>query len=259
MNKAHIISLNTQAHFLSKNLEIHLLEITFFANAKALIFAGLFFQGEEANDWYKTGNNILLDELSEQILPDGGNFELSPMYHSIILEDLLDLYNLYILFEITPPNGLEAKISKMINWLVIMCHPDGEISFFNDAALNNTPTVEELLRYAKRLGFVQQKPLPLISHLKESGYSRVSLKKAVAIIDRAAVGPDYIPGHAHADTLSFELSIFSHRVVVNSGTSIYGIGKRKNSTKITFAHSTVVIDNENSSEIWAGFSSGSKS
>ena len=31
--------------------------------------------------------------------------------------------------------------------------------------------------------------------------------KVVAIIDVAKIGPDYLPGHGHADTLSFELSI----------------------------------------------------
>jgi len=253
LNKAHIISLNTQACFLSKNLETHLLGNHLFANAKALMFAGLFFHGGETSIWYKTGHKIFSNELSEQILSDGGNFELSTMYHSIILEDLLDLYNLHKLFKIIPPNGIELAINKMINWLVIMCHPDGEISFFNDAAFDNTPPVEELLKYAKRLGFMQQKSLSLLSHLNESGYSRVSLNNAVAIIDRAAVGPDYLPGHAHADTLSFELSIFSHRVVVNSGTSIYGIGNERIRQRGTFAHATVVIDNENSSEIWSGF------
>ena len=38
--------------------------------------------------------SILKKELSEQILPDGGHYELSPMYHSIILEDILDLHNI---------------------------------------------------------------------------------------------------------------------------------------------------------------------
>lgn len=252
LNKTHIISLNTQAQFLSKNLETHLLGNHLFANAKALMFAGLFFYGGETSNWYKTGYKILLNELSEQILSDGGHFELSTMYHSIFLEDLLDLYNLHKLFEIIPPKEIEVAISKMINWLVKMCHPDGEISFFNDAAFDNTPSVKELLKYAKRLGFTQKK-LSNLNHLKESGYTRISLNNAVAIIDRAAVGPDYLPGHAHADTLSFELSIFSHRVVVNSGTSIYGIGDERIRQRGTFAHSTVVIDNENSSEIWSGF------
>ena len=63
------------------------------ANAKALIYAGVFFKGKEADDWLKAGLGILDDEIVEQVLEDGGHFELSPMYHSIILEDILDLLN----------------------------------------------------------------------------------------------------------------------------------------------------------------------
>ena len=36
---------------------------------------------------------MLERELDEQILADGGHFERSPMYHSMILEDCLDLLN----------------------------------------------------------------------------------------------------------------------------------------------------------------------
>ena len=52
-----------------------------FANAKALIFAGLFFDDDESEKWLNTGLNILAREMDEQILSDGGHFELSPMYH----------------------------------------------------------------------------------------------------------------------------------------------------------------------------------
>ena len=40
-----------------------------------------------------------------------------------------------------------------------------------------------------------------ITHLKDSGYIRLTSKDAVLMFDVAPVGPDYIPGHAHADTL----------------------------------------------------------
>ena len=66
-----------------------------FANAKALVFAGLFFTGKESDGWYQTGLYIIEKELLEQVLTDGGNFELSPMYHSIFLLDLLDLVNIH--------------------------------------------------------------------------------------------------------------------------------------------------------------------
>ena len=79
------------------------------------------------------------------------------------------------------------------------------------------------------------------------------MEDAVAIIDRAAIGPDYLPGHAHADTLSFELSLFEQRVVVNPGTSVYGADAQRQQERGTAAHSTVTIDQKDSSEVWGGF------
>ena len=57
--------------------------------------------------------------------------------------------------------------------------------------------------------------------LLSSGYARLSNqnKSAIAFLDVGPIGPNYLPGHGHADTLSFELSIHGKRVVVNAGTS----------------------------------------
>ena len=44
--------------------------------------------------WYEMSVRGLLLEIPEQILEDGANFELSPMYHSLILVDMLDMLNL---------------------------------------------------------------------------------------------------------------------------------------------------------------------
>ena len=87
-------SLFKHALFLERNLEYHLCGNHLIKNGKALIFAGLFFKGRDADRWYKKGASLLSKELVEQILDDGGHFELSPMYHCIVLEDFLDLYNL---------------------------------------------------------------------------------------------------------------------------------------------------------------------
>jgi len=246
-------SLAVQVRYLSNNLETHLLGNHLFANAKALCFAGLFFDGEEADRWYKTGLQIIERELVEQLCEDGGNFELSTMYHIIFLEDLLDLINIHRAYGRTLPKEIESQVVPMLSWLQAMCHPDGEISFFNDAALGITPTVSEITDYADRLGFVAKPVNDGLVDLPSSGYSRVSKGDAVALIDRAAVGPDYLPGHAHADTLCFELSLFGKRVIVNSGTSVYGTGQQRQIERGTAAHSTVLIDEENSSEVWSGF------
>jgi uncharacterized heparinase superfamily protein len=95
--------------------------------------------------------------------------------------------------------------------------------------------------------------LAAVSHLAPSGYVRLQFADAVAIIDVASIGPDYLPGHAHADTLSFEFSLGTERVIVNGGTSVYGEGPQRQFERSTAAHSTVEIDGADSSEVWSGF------
>ncbi|MCW8899119.1 MAG: heparinase II/III family protein [Gammaproteobacteria bacterium] len=255
LNDKVIHSLIVQVRFLTENLETHLLGNHLFANTKALLFAGLFFDGKEAEKWYRLGHMIVERELPEQVLADGGNFELSTMYHMIFLEDVLDLMNIHSAYDHVQPNGLEKIITPMFNWLNTMCHPDGEISFFNDAAIGVTPPVREIKDYGCRLGLYELSDCKQegISLLTESGYARVQADDAVALIDRAKVGPDYLPAHAHADTLSFELSLFGQRVIINSGTSVYGAGTKRQQERSTSAHATVEIDGLNSSEVWGGF------
>ncbi len=255
-------SLAVQTRWLRRRLEHHLLGNHLFANAKALAFAGAFFVGPEADRWRECGRVILVREVREQMLADGGHFERSPMYHAILLEDLLDLIGLGEVY----PGVLDADMlaecrdcaRRMGVWLATMCHPDGEIAFFNDAARGIAPTPSELFGLGERLGLGLAPDAsagrgPRVIWLRDSGYVRLDVGPAVALLDLAPIGPDYLPGHAHADTLSFELSLFGQRVIVNGGTSRYGSGPERLAERGTAAHSTVEVDGADSSEVWGGF------
>lgn len=250
-------SLAVQARWLMGRLEWHLLGNHLLANAKALVFAGTFFSGPEADVWREKGLAILRREHAEQILEDGGHFERSPMYHAIILEDLLDLIQLAQRWPGTmdPAAVTEWRrlALRMLDWLAAMTHPDGGIAFFNDAAFGIAPKLAELGAYAVELGMVAGGLKSALQSALQSGYVRVWRNDAVLIADVGEIGPDYLPGHAHADTLSFELSVFGQRVVVNSGTSEYGLGAERLRQRGTAAHSTVQIDGADSSEVWSGF------
>ncbi|PWG02105.1 heparinase [Sphingosinicella humi] len=256
-------SLAVQARWLMRRLERHLLGNHLFCNAKALIFAGIYFEGAEASRWLDTGLDVVEKQLDEQILPDGGHFELSTMYHALAIEDLLDLINLFaaapasVRISINETRQrLAGKVPLMLAWLDRMCHPDGEISFFNDAAMGIAPSPHELFSYASRVGFAANHAQEPITYFQHSGYVRLQRGPAVVLADVARIGPDYLPGHAHADTLSFELSLGSRRVIVNSGTSNYGVGPARSRDRSTDAHSTAVVDGQNSSEVWASFRVG---
>lgn len=251
-------SLAVQVRWLSKRVEHHLLANHLFVNGKALAIAGMFFEGPEAERWIQKGLEILSREIPEQILADGGHFERSPMYHAIILEDMLDLINAALSW----PGCVPAKsvdhwkeiASGMLEWLAGLVHPDGDVSFFNDSAFAIAPTLAELSALANRLqlsfGAAASEKL---RWFQASGYARAECGPAVLIADIAPVGPDYQPGHAHADTLSFELSLHGQRTIVNSGTSTYLAGSQRTHERSTAAHNTVEIDGCDSSEVWGGF------
>lgn len=249
-------SLAIQVRWLARHIEWHLLGNHLLANAKALVLAGLYFDGAEANTWLHQGLEIYVRELPEQILPDGGHFELSAMYHAIILEDLLDLLNAARTYGRQEAlfAALPATIDRMRIWLAAMTHSDGEPALFNDAAFGIASARIELEGYAHRLELPE---LPTsrdrLRHLAASGYVRLDRGDVAAILDVAAVGPDYLPGHAHADTLSMELSLGAERIIVNGGTSTYERGPLREGQRATRAHSTVEIAGEDSSEVWASF------
>jgi len=248
-------SLAVQVRYLAKRLEFHLLGNHLLANAKALAFAGLWFEDAEAERWLDTASAILSRELPEQVLADGGHFERSPMYHSIVLEDLLDLVNLFSAFGMAVPDAWRARAMNMCRWLSAMCHPDDRIALFNDSAFGIAAEPSELFAYAARLGFdVEPRvpPAPVV-HLKESGYVRLSKTGAVALLDVGPLGPDYLLAHGHADTLSFELSLHGRRLIVDSGCSRYEAGAIRAEERGTRAHNTVVLDGIDSSEVWGAF------
>ena len=255
-------NLAIQISHLFGSLEYHLLGNHLLENAKALIFGGCYFAGEDATKWLNKGLEIIDQELSEQVMNDGGHFELSPMYHSIMFELVLDL--LALAKAVDSPIQLKSRIQilsstakKMNDWLRVMTHPDGEIAFFNDAATDIALAPGLLESYLVGLeGDVEKFSPPSVTHLSSSGYVRMSGREAVLFADVAEIGPSYLPGHGHADALSLELSLFSHRLFVNLGTSEYGDGVRRQFERSTAAHNTLELNKESSSEIWNGFRVG---
>lgn len=258
-----LASLATQMQALAKQVEYHISGNHLFANAKALVFGGSYLAGPDADRCLAKGLKILDREVKEQFLEDGAHFELSSMYHATLLWDMCDLVNLAERVDLPELKvrlpEWRAIVVQGVRWLRSMQHPDGGIPFFNDAAFGIAPTLSDLEVYASRLEGCL--PLPDVDegsfdarYHAQSGYASIDLGSGnKALLDLARVGPDYQPGHAHADTLSFELSLFGQRIFVNSGTSQYGDDAERHRQRSTSAHNTVEVDGENSSEVWSGF------
>ncbi len=249
------LSLWNQTRWLAARPEYHLLGNHLFINAKALFFSAALFQLNNNNKIYKRALSILNKELDEQFLGDGAHFELSPMYHSLAMEDLLDLLSITNNLPSTfPKEKIRIKFLKGMDWLKTMIYYNEELSHFNDCANGIAPKYSELKIYANHLGLdlsIQENNN--FYYHSDSGFIVFEDNDSHLVADVAKIGPSYLPGHAHADTLSFELAIFGQRIIVNSGTSVYGISLERSRQRSTAAHSTIEIDGQSSSEVWSGF------
>lgn len=243
-------SLYAQYAILMDNLEYHLLGNHLLENGFSILFGAYYFTDEKL---YATAKDILTTELKEQILDDGAHFELSPMYHQIMLYRVLDCINLvknndYHRQELL--SLLQEKANLMLGWLNVMTYENDEIPLLNDSANRIAPTTKQLNHYAQSLG-VQVSESNI--ELKESGFRKYKNEGYECIIDLGHIGPDYIPGHAHADTFNFELYLDGIPFIVDTGVSTYEANDRRNFERGTVSHNTVEVLGLDSSEVWGGF------
>ena len=255
-------SLYEQASYLENNLELDLLANHYFSNLKALLFSGLVFKNDK---WIYFSNDELIKQLDEQFLRDGSHFERSPMYHNLVIIDLLDIYNAVKSYDESNLNELKHKleviIPKALYFMNNMSFENNELPFFNDSSNNIAPDIELINIYAKKLDLklleFDKKEKRLVN-FADSGYFCISIPDIYLIFSAGNIMPHYNPGHSHANSLSFELSVMGQRVFVNSGISTYEENNVRLYERGTKSSNTVEINNTNSSDVWKSFRVGKR-
>ncbi len=236
------------------NLEYHLLGNHILENAFGIWFSAHLFDDPK---YFTLGQKLLRRELNEQILDDGGHFELSPMYHQIILIRILDCVNLSEMnvskFNNNFSEFLREKASLMNSWLTKITYNDGRIPLVNDSAYGVYPNSLEIRQYCESLNI---KGIDV--RLLDSGYRLIKSEKYELLIDVGKIVASYIPGHTHADTFNYELKINNEPVIVDTGTSCYDNSKFRIKERSTSSHNTVSVNGLNSSDVWKIFRVGKR-
>jgi uncharacterized heparinase superfamily protein len=248
-------SLALQAAYLDCHLEWDLRGNHLIRDALGLAWAGRFLSGPAARRWLDRATALAVDQVAEQVLADGGHFERSPMYHAHVMEDLLALA--LLLEDEAAGRALRDAWRRMSDYLAWARHPDGGVPLFNDAGLGSAPEPDALLRAGATLG-VAADPAPRRGgrRFPETGLVVWHGGPWSLFFDVGPVGPDYQPGHAHADTLALECSYRGRRLFVDPGTYGYDRDDRRHYDRSTDAHNTVSVDGRDSSEVWHIFRVG---
>ena len=243
--------LYSQYVYLQAHQEKHLLANHYFEDLKALIIASYLFRDDKKLDCYL---KAFKKQCDEQILADGVHYELSLMYHKLIMEDVMRIAILAKQPDFPDCNWLIPLMQKMVDAIYSLEKGIGRTPLFNDAGDNVAKTSEQLCLAADNQFGI--KPV-LKDSFSESGYYKLYDEDRALIFDAGKIGVDYQPAHGHCDCLSFELSVDGKPLFVNSGTYEYQGDLRKHFRK-TRVHNTVEIDGHEQSQCWGGFRVGKR-
>ncbi len=243
-----------------RNLEVRLGANHLLSNLIGLVFGGLLLHGPRADGWL-ANEAKLRAELASQFGSDGAHEERSPMYHALLLENLLDLVNLARARDKRAPGQLVEALAdtaaSALAPLPVWRHPDGEIALFGDSALGIAHPPDALEEYARALGV--RAPTPQSPGLLEtSGFARLEGGPFSLVASFAGPGPAHQPGHAHCDALSFELACAGERVVCDTGVHSYEPGEPRRIARATRSHATLEVGGAEQAEIWAAHRVGGR-
>ncbi|MGH7437994.1 MAG: heparinase II/III domain-containing protein [Polyangiaceae bacterium] len=250
-NAAHLVAVS--AAYIHRHLERdvrgnHLLE-----DVAALLIAARYLEGHPVAAWERTAREIYARELPEQIQPDGSHFELAPMYHAIVLWRLLQIEALLGPRDELVSSTIGPRIVAMRRYLAGILCPDRDVPLLGDSvrACDFAPPAFTLLG---------DEPVPTgegVRSFRDAGLHVFRSERLWAIFDAGAVCPEYLPAHGHADTLTVE--VWCDGACVVSGPGIYDFtGPERDWGRSSRAHSTLTVDDRNTSEVYDSFRIGGR-
>ncbi|GAB6052545.1 heparinase II/III family protein [Magnetospira thiophila] len=213
-----------------------------FACAKGLILAGLTLSRQ---NFLETGLALLEQEVARQILPDGGHLERSPAALFEVLQHLIEIRAALIAFQTEVPAAVQRGIDRATPALRGALLGDGTLARFNGGTERDADEIAAVLAQAD----VRGRPM---AHAPHSGFHRLTAGRTCIVLDAGPPPPPGADRAAHAGTLSFEMTTGKNRLVVNCGAHPQPENPWNHVLRASAAHSTLVVDDTNSSELVAG-------
>ena len=210
--------------------------------AKGLTMAGLALPGNEAA--IRQGLKTLERACDRQILPDGGHVSRNPQTQARVLRDLVDVRSALLAAEHDIPAFLLGAIDRAAPFLRMLRHNDGRLALFNGSAESEDWLIDMLLAQADARGRAP-------ASAPHTGFERIVVNRTVVLLDTGAPPQAGLDIGAHAGTLSVEVSIGKERMITNCGARPGNRDPWATVQRSSAAHSTMIVDDTNSSELLA--------
>lgn len=181
-------------------------------------------------------------ELRRQILADGGHIDRSPESQLVALAALVDIRDMALDADQPIPDELPATIGQVAAMLRFLRHADGGLALFNGASECSPALIDSVLARSGVKGKAAEAAAQM-------GYQRLAADRVLLLMDVGTAPPAGFDRQMHAGPLSFEMSCGRERVIVNCGSTPARDPAWRFAQRATAAHSTLVVDDTNASEI----------
>lgn len=195
------------------------------------------------------GEAGLVAALGDFVGEDGGVLSRSPQAQIDVIAMLTDLQACYEAVGREFPEAFGVMRELLVPPLLAMRHGDGGLGSWQGCGASRADRLAALIDASG----VRTRPLHEVRHW---GYHRLAGGKTVVQLDAA---PPPRARHARwgcASTLAFEMSDGAHRLIVNCGGAALAGGqvpaRIEQGLRATAAHSTLVLDNANSTAVLLG-------
>ncbi|WP_256731302.1 heparinase II/III family protein [Sphingomonas sp. dw_22] len=211
-----------------------------------VLVAGLILPGGDPRRAF--GEAGLTRALAHSVFEDGGTVGRSPAGQLEAVQLLTMLVEAYHARRAEVPAFLQGALGRMVTALLGVCHGDKGLSSWQGSG----PIPGDVIAQTIEATGVRTRPL---KQARDWGYQRLSAGSTVLIMDAAPPPVARLVEGGCASTLAFELSEGAHRLVVNCGGA--GMADAQlpraltEALRTTAAHSTLVIDDSNSTAIHA--------
>jgi uncharacterized heparinase superfamily protein len=193
----------------------------------------------------RKGTKLLADELTRQVLGDGGHVARNPQTLVELLLDLLPLRQAYAARGLDAPPQLLNSIDRMLPMLRMFRLGDGSLALFNGMGATAPHVLATLLAYDDVSAAAQM-------NAPYSGYQRIEAQDLVLVMDTGSAPPVDFSERAHAGCLSFEMTTGAQRLIVNCGAPDDLRAAMRDAARATAAHSTLVVADTSSCHFGSG-------
>ena len=206
---------------------------------KALILGSFIYQKNIDNNLY-----LLTKLLTAQIDRNGFHKSYSSLQQAEFLNNLHEIKNIILFFKESAPKELIFQITNMSSVLMNFLHKDGSLALFNGS---NNFYIKEINQLIRQETDIKPKEFYEINN----GISSYTDKNKKIFMDVVLPTSYLINNNLHASTLSFELSCLNEKIITNCGSVEKRVGQKPEYLRYSAAHSTIILNNTNISELVA--------